>query len=121
MLRAIVAVVVGYLIFAVAAVTLFAALGRDPHGAAAPAFMIGSTLYGMIFAGVGGFAAVAIARTLRVAYALTGIIALGAVVSMFGSNASGQNWSQLAALLLMAPMASVCGALRVRSAAHASN
>ena len=41
--------IVGYLVFAVSAVALFVVTGRDAHAEAPVWFMVGSTLYGMLF------------------------------------------------------------------------
>jgi RsiW-degrading membrane proteinase PrsW (M82 family) len=111
MLRSVGAVIVGYLVFAVSAVTLFAVTGRDAHAEAPVWFMVGSTLYGMLFAFVGGYIAARLAGRSPVGHALaiTAIIALGTLVSIFTRPAGGTIWSQLTALFLMAPLATVGG------------
>ena len=109
MLRRIVGVVVGYAIFAASAVMLFSAAHRQPHEPAPIAFIVGSTLLGMLFAGIGGFLAAFIGGRRDTAIAITVLIAMGALVSMFGDN--GSHWSQIAALVFMSPMAALGGRL----------
>jgi hypothetical protein len=117
--RSVAAVVFGYLIFAVSAVLLFQISGQAPHAPASPAFMVGSTLYGVVFAALSGYVAGRLARhhPVRHASAVAGLIALGAAASLLGQARSGGVWSQLAALLLMAPAAWVGGYWRSRQAA----
>jgi hypothetical protein len=114
MLRSILAVVAGYLLFALSAVALFVLSGVDPHHTAALGFMIGATLYGMLFAFLGGYVAAAIAPNQPRAHAsmLAMVIAIGAVGSMVASRTLG--WSQLTALFLMVPAATRGGWLRER-------
>ena len=113
MLRGIGAVIVGYLCFAVPAVALFAMTGRDAHAQAPLGFMIGSTLYGMFFAGLGGYVAARLAgrHPFRHAVALTLLIAVGALVSVVTSPPTDAVWSQVAAVCLMAPSATLGGLL----------
>ena len=115
MLPSIVAIVAGYAVFGASAAILFPLTGRDPHAPAPMAFVIWTTIYGMVFAAAGGFAAAAIApRKPRVHAAIVGaLIALGAVVSLVAAP-SDARWSQLAALCLMAPAAAAGGMLRRR-------
>jgi RsiW-degrading membrane proteinase PrsW (M82 family) len=114
-LRSIAAVVAGYVVFGASAAILFSLTGRDPHAPAPMAFLIWTTIYGMVFAAAGGCAAAAIApRKPRVHAAIVGaLIALGAVVSLVAAP-SDARWSQLAALFLMAPAAAAGGMLRRR-------
>jgi len=113
MVRLVLAVVTGYLIFAISAVLLFQISKQDPHQTVTLFYGVASTLYGMTFALVGGYAAGRIAgRRPRVqGAAVGGLIALGALVSLIARPGAGAIWSQLAALFLMAPMAVAGGAL----------
>ena len=115
MLRSIVAVVAGYAVFGASAAILFPLTGRDPHAPAPMTFLIFTTMYGIVFATAGGYAASAIAlRKPRVHAAIVGaLIAVGAVVSLLAAPGDAR-WSQLAALLLMAPAAAAGGMLRRR-------
>lgn len=102
-LRSIAAVVGGYLIFAIPAFALFQLTGREPHAAQPLWFMVVSTLYGMLFAALGGFVAARIApmRPSLHATIVAGVLALGAIVSLVTST--GASWSQWTALIFMAP------------------
>ena len=112
MLRSIVAVVAGYAVFGASAAILFPLTGRDPHAQAPMTFLVLAIVYGMVFAAAGGYAAAAIAaRKPRVHAAIVGaLIAVGAVVSIVAAPSDAQ-WSQLAALFLMAPAAAGGGML----------
>jgi hypothetical protein len=92
------AVVAGYAVFGASAAVLFPLTGRDPHAPAPVAFVLWTTIYGMVFAAAGGCAAAAIApRKPRVHAAIVGALI-----------------AQLAALFLMAPAAAAGGMLRRR-------
>jgi hypothetical protein len=121
-LRSIGGVVAGYLVFGISAGFLFRVTGQDPHTSATIAFIVFSTLYGMLFALLGGFVATTIAgmRTLVPALAVGALIAAAAIVSMLARPGGGALWSQLCALLLMAPSAVAGGAVRLRMVAGAS-
>jgi hypothetical protein len=54
MARSILAVVVGYLIFALSAFAFFQISGQPPHQAAPMPIMLGSIVFGMVFALIGG-------------------------------------------------------------------
>ncbi len=109
MLRTIAGVIVGYLIFGVSAALLFALSGRQAHDPASPAFMVTAIIYGIVFAFVGGWVAAMAARRRSAALAVGIIIAVGALISLVASPGSGAIWSQVAALVLMAPAASLAG------------
>jgi hypothetical protein len=114
-LRSIAAIVAGYAVFGASAAVLFPFTGRDLHAPAPLAFVLWTTIYGMVFAATGGCTAAAIApRKPRVHVAIVGaLIAIGAVVSLVAAP-SDARWSQLAALFLMAPAAAAGGMLRRR-------
>jgi putative membrane protein (TIGR04086 family) len=116
MLKSVAGVVVGYLLFAVSAVVLFMATGRDPHREQDLSFVVFSVVYGMAFAGAGGYVAGAIAgRNPRVhGGAVALIVALGAAVSFLAQPGAGSRWSQVTALVLMAPAALGGGIVRSR-------
>jgi len=115
-LRGILAIVAGYLIFAVSAAALFVVSGRDPHALQPAGFIVIVLLYGIGFAGMSGYVTALIAKRAEIAYviALASIIALGALVSLFASPRSGAIWSQVGTLLLMVPAALLGGMVRVR-------
>lgn len=114
MLKSVIGVVAGYLVFAVSTFTLFRVSGKDPHKEQDPAFIILSVLSGMAFAFVGGYLSGVIAgrkpRTHGGAVAL--VLALGATASILGQPGGGSRWSQVAALAFMAPSAFAGGVVR---------
>lgn len=105
-IRSIIAVLIGYVVFAGSAVLLFQISGHRPHAEASLFFEAGTTAYGMFFAAVGGWvtAWIAVRRPIMHGVLLAGVIATGAIVSLLFSNAAA-TWSQWSALLLMAPAA----------------
>ena len=109
-MRTVLAVVAGYLIFAVSAVVFFRILNVDPHSPAAVGFEALTIAYGLAFAMLSGFIAGKIARRsdLWPGIVLALIIALGATVSIIARPGAGALWTQTAALLLFAP-ASIAG------------
>ena len=117
MLRSIAALIVGYLVFALSAVLLFRIAGQAPHAPASVGFAVGSTLYGIAFACLGGWLAARIAATPArapgwPALGVGAIIALGAAISLaFELRRGGAIWSPLSALLFMPPAALAGGAL----------
>jgi len=115
MLRSIAGVVTGYVIFGVAALALFPLIHRDPHAAPGLGLVLASTLYGVVFAGLGGFVAARIAgrRPLMHAGTVGLLVALAAIVSMIFNHESSTLWSELATLLLMAPAAFCGGAVEL--------
>jgi hypothetical protein len=119
-LRSIGAIFMGWLVFAASAVALFRLTGRSPHQPATLSFMFISTLYGMFFAGIAGFLTAWLARRWEIEHSLAvaTIIAVGGAVSLLASPGLGAIWTQLTALLLMAPMAMVGGYIRMRQTGH---
>ena len=110
-------VVVGYAVFAASAFAMFRVSGRDPHQVQDASFVILSIVWGVACAFAGGYLAGAIAR--RKARLHGGvvalIIALGAVSSILAQPQAGSRWSQVAALVLIAPAAFLGGVVRSRS------
>jgi hypothetical protein len=123
MLRSILGVVTGYLIFAASGVALFQLSGQPPHGEASVPFMIGASVYGVGFALFGGYVSAWIAGRRPVAHAaaMAILLALGASASMLMTIGKGAIWSQLSALALMAPAAVAGGWLRQRMASPAES
>src|SRR5262245_25964150 len=117
MLRSIGAVAAGYLIFAMSAVLLFQMSGRAPHEAQPLAFEIATVVWGCVFALVAGWLTARIAARKPAVHAavLAGVIALGALASLI-ADLNGAKWSQIAALVVMAPCAWIGGRVsRARS------
>lgn len=105
------------MVFGLTAVALGQVSGRDWH-AVQPAWFVGlSTVYGMMFAGVGAILADRLAPHRGWAvFIMTGLLVAGATGSMIASPAADARWSQWMALLFMAPSA----LLAPRSLARAS-
>ena len=115
-MRSVIAIVVGYLIFALSAVALFQLTGQRPHEAADPMFILTSVVYGFVFAVIAGYTAARLAprHPRRHAAAVGLVIAVGAILSLVMSGSHTESWSQVAAIMFMAPGAAAAGAL-VRS------
>jgi hypothetical protein len=110
MLRKILSVIAGYAIFVVTSLALFKLSGQAPHADPATIFIIITIIYGAVFSFAAGFVTQRIARTknLNVNYILAFIIAGFAAFSLFKS--AGNHWTQLAAILIFAPV-SITGGL----------
>lgn len=116
--RSVLAVIAGYMVFALSGFVLFQVSGHPPHGEATVPFMVGATLYGMAFAFAGGYLGAFLAGRRPVAHgaAVAGLLALGAAMSLIFTLGKGAIWSQVCALVLMAPSAVAGGWLRARGA-----
>lgn len=116
MVRSVIAVIAGYVVFAVSAILLFRLSGHDPHAPAEIGFVLITVIYGMLFATLAGFLAALLGRRFEMEHALAVaslIAALGAA-SLLASVKSGAIWTQLAAILIIAPCAMLGGYLRQR-------
>jgi hypothetical protein len=116
MIRSVLGVVIGYVVFAAPAVVLFHVTGQPPHAEASVPFMVGATLYGMAFAALGGYLSAWIANRRLVAHASATavVLALGAAVSLAATLGKGAIWSQVCAIAFMAPAAAAGGWVRLR-------
>jgi uncharacterized membrane protein YgaE (UPF0421/DUF939 family) len=117
-LRSALGVILGYVLFAVAAVGFFRVLGQNPHQSAPFWLMVCSTLYGSAAAFLGAKIAARVAGYKPFAHgvALGVVIAVGATLSLVSTAGHGAIWSQITALLFMAPSASLAGWHGSRSA-----
>ena len=115
MLRSIGAVAAGYFVFAAAAVMLFQLSGREAHADAPLAFKVATTVWGAVFALVGGWLAahVAVRRPAAHGAYLAVLIAAIAAISLIASP-SGSAWSPIVAIVVMAPCAWLGGVLAAR-------
>jgi hypothetical protein len=113
MLKNTLAIIVGYAIFALSAVALFA-FGQDPHSDAALGFKVLTAVYGAAFSCLGGYVGQLIAKrkTLTLNFCLALIIAGFAAFSWFKSG--GQHWTQLFAIVIFAPSAILGGYLNLK-------
>jgi fructose-specific phosphotransferase system IIC component len=115
-MRLVLAVVTGYLIFAVSAALWFQFGGQDPHAVPSLMFAVGSVAWGIAFAALGGYVAVRGTQrdSLAPGIAVGCVIAAGALVSLVMEGRQDSMWSQLSALLLMAPAACLGGLIKRR-------
>ena len=95
-------VVVGYLTFAIPVGLMFYLSGHKAHEPASVLFMVLSTAAGVVFATAAGFVAVRISDKPITAMVLAVFLAAFAIASMFSAPSSGR-WSQMAAVIFMAP------------------
>lgn len=111
LLRSIAAVLAGYVIFAVPGFAVFQLSGQKAHAAASYGFMLLATVCGVAFAMAGGYAAGWLAGRRPVSHGLAValLIALGATVSLIATLGHGAIWSQVTALVFMAPAAAIGG------------
>lgn len=105
MVKTVLGVLVGDLLFAGSAALLFYFSRVDPHAPATPGFILFSILYGIAFAVIAGFVAGIISRRrdLITGILLAIIIAVPALTTLISRPGEGAIWSQTAALLLMTP------------------
>jgi len=122
LLRSILAVVVGYAVFAASSGAIFMLSGHAAHASASPAFMLITILAGVVFAAVGGYVAGWLAgrRPVAHAVAMAVLLAVGATVSLVMTLGHGAVWTQVAALVLMAPSAVVGGWWRAHGMSRAT-
>jgi hypothetical protein len=114
--RSVVAILLGYIVFAASAYAVFRLSGQAPHEAASVPFMLVSITAGVVFALTGGYIAGWLAgrRPRAHGVAMAALLAVGAGVSLASTLGHGAVWSQVAALTLMAPSAALGGWLRAR-------
>lgn len=117
-LRSIGSVILGYAVFALSAFAFFRLTGQAPHAQAPLFIMITSILVGIVAAFAGGYVAARLAGRRPAAHglAVAAILAIGATASLVSTLGQGAIWSQVAALVLMAPSAALGGWVRARSA-----
>lgn len=112
--RNILAVIAGYLIFGISSLLFFRVNEIDPHGIAGPATIAAVIVFGMVAALVAGIITKLIASGRRrlANLGLGVVIAAFAFVSMLMS--SGEHYTQVAAIILFAPIAIIAGYLGKR-------
>src|SRR2546429_9990619 len=122
MLRGILAIIVGYLILSGIAGALITFSRQDPYGNVSLKFLLLSVLYGVSFALLAGYVTALIGKVddLRYVLLLAAVIAAGALFSLLARPGAGAIWSQVSALLLMAPAALVGGHLRLQQLRRSS-
>ncbi|WP_316771825.1 hypothetical protein [Pedobacter frigiditerrae] len=114
MIRKILAVIVGYIIFAATALAFFKVFDIEAHSVASTTVMIQTAINGIIFSALAGWITQLIAKTgnLKINYILALLIAAFATFSFF--KASGEHWTQLMAIFIFAPVSIVGGWIVVR-------
>ena len=122
MVRSVLAVIAGYLIFGISAGVLFALSGRDPHARPTPAFAAGAVAYGLLFGALAGFVAASIASRRRLVHAAVVAAIIGAIglLSLAFQQGNGSVWTELATACLFAPAALAGGWLRARRATESA-
>ena len=116
MVRSVIAVIAGYFIFALSALLLFRWTGRNPHAPAELWFIIVTIIYGLFFATLAGFVAARLGRGFEMEHALAvaSLIAAVGAASLLSEVKTDAMWTQLAAILIIAPCAMLGGYLRQR-------
>ncbi|WP_264564103.1 hypothetical protein [Flavobacterium sp. N3904] len=110
MIKNILGVITGYVIFVISSVLFFKLSGVKPHSEASAVFMFLTFVYGTVFSFLSGLVTQIIAKTknLKVNYALFFIVASFATFSLFKSD--GSSWTQILAIFVFAPI-SILGGL----------
>ena len=103
--RGILGALLGYAIFAAPAALMFNLMGWDPHAPASMTVIVASTLVGIVAAAIGGWVAARAGRARWSGAVVAALIAIGALISLSMRPGGGAIWSQLVAILLMAPAA----------------
>lgn len=112
MLRKVLAVIAGYIVFAVSSALLFILTKHPPHGDATIRFKVVTIGYGLFFSILSGLVLQLIARQKGRAlnFILAGLIFLLAMISLITS--SGSHWTQLFAMFIFAPASILGGRLK---------
>jgi hypothetical protein len=114
-LRSVLAVLSGYLIYAVPTVVLYAMAGqRPPIDPSTGLFLLGSTVQGIVFAFLGGYVAGWLAPVNDRLHAgvVALIIATAALLQAFSQPQASTSSSALSTLFFFAPSAFLGGVLR---------
>jgi NhaP-type Na+/H+ and K+/H+ antiporter len=117
--RSVLAVLCGYAVFALSAFAFFRLSGQPPHQEAPMSVMLTSVAVGMLFAVLGGYLAARLAKRRPLAHgvAVALVLAVGAAISLLSTLGNGAIWSQVSALVFMAPSAVLGGWLRSKQRA----
>jgi hypothetical protein len=104
-MRSVFAVLAGYAIFALSTFALFRISGQEAHAAASVRLIAVSVVYAGFFAFCAGYTAARLApsRPLIHGGVIAAFIAIAALASLFARPEQGAIWSQLIALLVVAP------------------
>jgi len=114
MLRKIIAVIAGYLVFAVSSVLLFQLSGQHPHEAAPLKFKLITIAYGAFFSVVAGFVVQLIARQRKLTLNIILAILMFVLAGISALTSKGDHWTQLFAMLIFAPVSVMGGYLKIK-------
>jgi peptidoglycan/LPS O-acetylase OafA/YrhL len=111
-IRTVGAFLAGYLISAISSILFFRLSHHDPHNPApGVTFIIITVVYGVVFAIIAGYVAAFIDRY-RTALAVAVAIVVVAALALMG-DPHGSPWTEIIAMVAMAPAAVFGGKLRV--------
>jgi hypothetical protein len=115
MLRSILSIIIGWLIYGLSVGILISMTGIDPHGESSVFFKIGSTIYGIVFAFIGGFVTALIAkqRLLLHSISLSLLLILIAIAVIYFTE--WNHWSEWVTIFLIAPFAAFGGWVRLKT------
>ncbi len=114
MVRKTIAVLAGYLVFAVSAFAYFQLAGVDPHASPTLLFAVVTSVYGLLFSFVGGCVLQLIAKTenLKPNLVLAFVIAGFAFFSLIMTH--GNHWTQIVSILVYAPISVLGGGYSIK-------
>lgn len=112
-MRSVLAVLGGYAVFAVTVILMFRLSGHEPHADASATFKTFAILFGTAAAMIGGCVTAGLAKRSPVGHAgaLAMLLAAFAALSLHTSAPKSAIWTQVTALLIMAPAALLGGVL----------
>jgi hypothetical protein len=104
-MRSVFAVLAGYAIFAISTFALFKVSGQEAHAGASGRFIVLSVLYAGFFAFCAGYTAARLSPSKPLIHGgvIAAFIAIAAFTSLLARPDQGAIWSQLIALLVVAP------------------
>lgn len=114
MIRKILSVIAGYLVFAISSALLFILSGQPPHQDAPLRFKLITLIYGLFFAVLAGLVVQLIARQQNLAlnFVLVVVIFMLAMISLLTSG--GNHWTQFMAMFIFAPVSFAGGYFRIK-------
>ena len=116
LLRSVGAVFAGYALIGISVELLFHLSGHDPHAPASVQFMVLTTIYGCFFAALAGFITASIAGRPALLHGavLACLVELVAMLSLLVTLGDASIWSEVSALLFMAPAVMIGAMIRVK-------
>lgn len=118
-IRSLVGVLAGYLIFRVATAAFFTLMDQNPHQIESTSMLVLSTAYAVVFALLGGYLAGLLAGRSELLHGtVVGIVIALVAIGIVMRAAGGAGWLDVFALFLMAPAAAIGGMLREQQRAR---